>query len=75
MKTMTMKTIWEKKMTEYHLRKKYNLEKDQKIIITNNHYFYEGLLLQEIKQCKKTCVLNCRKTHMKYQKFFYEIIL
>ena len=69
----TMKEIWEKKMIEYHLRKKYNLEKDQKIIITNNHYFYEGLLLQQISRPKKCSKKNV--THMKYQKIFYEMSL
>lgn len=73
----TMKDIWEKKMIKYHLRKKYNLEKDQKIIISHpptkcDRYFYEGVLLQETKKCRKTC---CRKTHMRWVPYLYEMSL
>lgn len=64
---------WEKAMIEYHLRKKYNLT-DEKIIIKDNHYFYEGLLLQQIKH-RNICIKKCKKTHMKYIKFHHEISL
>jgi len=71
----TMRDIWEKKLTEYYLRKKYNLKKNQKIIINNNHYFYEGVILQETKKCRKTCALKCRKTHMRWVPHYYQMSL
>jgi len=70
-----MRDIWEKKMIEYHLRKKYNLKEDVIIYSKNNHYFYEGVLLQETNQCRKTCRLICRKTHMRWVPHYYEIYL
>jgi len=70
-----MYDIWKNEMIKYHLRKKYNLKKNQKIFFKNNHYFYEGILLQETKQCRKTCVLKCRKTHMRWVPYFYEMSL
>jgi len=69
-----MHNIWKKKMTEYHLRKKYNLKKNQKIINYNNHYFYKGVILQEI-QDKKTSGLKCKTFHMEFVPYYYQIYL
>tara|TARA_B110001454_G_scaffold218904_1_gene248501 strand:+ start:2216 stop:2428 length:213 start_codon:yes stop_codon:yes gene_type:complete len=70
-----MSNIWEEKMNEYYMRKKYNLKKNEKIFKYEKQYYYEGLVLQEKKYPKMIDGRLILKKKMIYIKCFYLMTL
>ena len=70
-----MSNIWEEKIKEYYMRKKYNLKKDEKIIKYQEQYYYKGFILQEINDQKIQNRKLIYKKKMKYIKCFYSMTL
>jgi hypothetical protein len=70
-----MSNIWEEKMNEYYMRKKYNLKKNEKIFKYEKQHYYEGLVLQEFPNPKMIDGKLILKKKMKYIKCFYPMIL